>query len=185
MHILEKRSQINDSIKHNNNELSWSVMSSSATLWSDQAPPSVGFSRQEHWSGRPCPPPGEDAGSLASPTGPWWADAILQASMGRHSGAIVLTLLQFFSQGPPSAQLHWPPCEKLFGAPEPQFYLIWEERRPQHAKGRLGIGANGKDIDGWMEWLWKVKSGLSLSPKPRGDLSMPKEGLGLVQMGRT
>ena len=23
-----------------------------------QAPPSLGFSRQEHWSGLPCPPPG-------------------------------------------------------------------------------------------------------------------------------
>ena len=32
----------------------------SATLWSValQAPPSVGFSRQECWSGFPCPPPG-------------------------------------------------------------------------------------------------------------------------------
>ena len=24
-----------------------------------QAPPSLGFSRQEHWSGLPCPPPGD------------------------------------------------------------------------------------------------------------------------------
>ena len=24
-----------------------------------QAPPSMGFSRQEHWSGLPCPPPGD------------------------------------------------------------------------------------------------------------------------------
>ena len=31
-----------------------------ATLWtvSLQAPLSMGFSRQEHWSGLPCPPPG-------------------------------------------------------------------------------------------------------------------------------
>ena len=24
-----------------------------------QAPPSLGFSRQKHWSGLPCPPPGD------------------------------------------------------------------------------------------------------------------------------
>ena len=31
------------------------------------------------------------------------------------------------------------------------FTLSQAQRRPQHATGRLGIGANGKDIDGWME----------------------------------
>ena len=32
-----------------------------ATLWAvaQQAPLSMGFSRQEHWSGLPCPPPGD------------------------------------------------------------------------------------------------------------------------------
>ena len=36
-----------------------SFMSDSVTLWtvSHQAPLSVGFSRQEHWSELPCPPP--------------------------------------------------------------------------------------------------------------------------------
>ena len=31
------------------------------TLWTAacQAPLSMGFSRQEHWSGLPCPPPGD------------------------------------------------------------------------------------------------------------------------------
>ena len=39
-----------------------------------QAPPSIGFSRQEYWSGLPCPPPGDlpDPGikpaSVTSPT---------------------------------------------------------------------------------------------------------------------
>ena len=45
------------------------------TLWTValQAPPSMGFSRQEHWSGLPCPPPGDlpdprmTTGSLLSP----------------------------------------------------------------------------------------------------------------------
>ena len=33
----------------------------SATLWTvaRQAPLSMGFSRQEYWSGLPCPPPGD------------------------------------------------------------------------------------------------------------------------------
>ena len=32
-----------------------------ATLWTvaHQAPLSMGFSRQEHWRGLPCPPPGD------------------------------------------------------------------------------------------------------------------------------
>ena len=32
-----------------------------ATLWTAafQAPLSMGFSRQEYWSGLPCPPPGD------------------------------------------------------------------------------------------------------------------------------
>ena len=44
-----------------------------ATLWTIafQAPPSMGFSRQEYWSGLPCPPqgdlpdPGSEPGLLA------------------------------------------------------------------------------------------------------------------------
>ena len=36
-------------------------MSDSATLWTiaQQAPLFIGLSRQEHWSGLPCPPPGD------------------------------------------------------------------------------------------------------------------------------
>ena len=52
-----------------------SVMSDSATLWTvaHLAPPSMGFSRQEYWSGLPCPPPGDlpnpgiEPASLVSP----------------------------------------------------------------------------------------------------------------------
>ena len=38
-----------------------SVTSNSTTLWTAtrQAPLSMGFSRQEYWSGLPCPPPGD------------------------------------------------------------------------------------------------------------------------------
>ena len=46
--------------------LSCSVMPNSVTLWTiaRQAPLSIGFSRQEYWSGLPCPPP---AGGLPDP----------------------------------------------------------------------------------------------------------------------
>ena len=47
-----------------------------ATLWTvvHQAPLSMGFSRQEYWSGLPCPPPGNfpdpeiETVALTSPT---------------------------------------------------------------------------------------------------------------------
>ena len=52
-----------------------SVISNSATPWTiaRQAPLSMGFSRQEHWSGLPGPPPGDlpnrgtEPASLTSP----------------------------------------------------------------------------------------------------------------------
>jgi len=43
-----------------------------ATLWTvaHQAPPSMGFSRQEYWSGLPCPPPGDLPDPGIKPTSP-------------------------------------------------------------------------------------------------------------------
>ena len=51
-----------------------------ATLWTvaHQAPLSLGFSRQEYWSGLPCPPPGDlpnpgiEPSSVMSPTLAGW-----------------------------------------------------------------------------------------------------------------
>ena len=42
------------------------------TLWTvaPQAPLSMGFSRQEHWSGLPCPPPGNLSDSGIKPASP-------------------------------------------------------------------------------------------------------------------
>ena len=41
-----------------------------STLWTVacQAPPSIGFSRQEYWSRLPCPPPGDLPNSGIKPT---------------------------------------------------------------------------------------------------------------------
>ena len=46
---------------HRHWKWSRSVVSHSVTLWAvaHQAPPSLGFSRQEYWSGLPCPSPGD------------------------------------------------------------------------------------------------------------------------------
>ena len=49
-------------------------MSDSLQPMDHQAPPSMGFFRQEYWSGLPCPPPGDlpdpgiELASLMSPT---------------------------------------------------------------------------------------------------------------------
>ena len=55
------------------------------TLWTvaHQAPLSMGFSRQEHWSGLPCPPPGDlpDPGiKPRSPVSPASAGGFFTAS---------------------------------------------------------------------------------------------------------
>ena len=58
-----------------------------ATLWTvaHQAPLSLGFSRQEHWSGLPCPPPGDLPHPGIEPASP--ASPALQADSSlSHQG---------------------------------------------------------------------------------------------------
>ena len=59
--------------------LSRSVVSNSAIPWTVacQAPLSVGFSRQDYWSGLPCSPPGDLSDPGIEPTFP--ASPALQA----------------------------------------------------------------------------------------------------------
>ena len=48
-----------------------------------QAPLSTGFSRQEHWSGRPCPPPGDLPDPGIEPTSPvFQVDSLLLSHQG-------------------------------------------------------------------------------------------------------
>ena len=56
-----------------------SVMSDSAIAWTVafQAPLSMGFSKQEYWSGLPCPPPGSLPDPGTEPESP--ASPALQA----------------------------------------------------------------------------------------------------------
>ena len=64
-----------------------------ATLWTvaHQAPLSTGFSRQEYWSGLPCPPPGDlpDSGiEPASPVSPALQAASLPTEPPRESSGL-------------------------------------------------------------------------------------------------
>ena len=59
-----------------------------ATPWTvaHQAPPSVGFSRQEYWSGLPFPSPGDLPDPGIEPGSPTlWADALPSETPGNPS----------------------------------------------------------------------------------------------------
>ena len=58
-----------------------------ATPWTvaHQAPPSMGFSRQEYWSGLPFPSPGDLPHLGIEPGSPaLWADALTSEPPGKH-----------------------------------------------------------------------------------------------------
>ena len=74
------------------------------TLWTvaHQAPPSIGFSRQEYWSGLPFPSPGDLPNPGIEPRSPaWQADALTSEPPGkpcwvhRYLQLFCLTLLYF------------------------------------------------------------------------------------------
>ena len=58
-------------------------------LWTvgHQAPLSMGFSRQEYWSGLPCPPPGDLPNSGIEPRSPTLqADSLPSEPLGKPQG---------------------------------------------------------------------------------------------------
>ena len=81
---------------------SLSCVQLSATPWTAafQAPPSVGFSRQEYWSGLPCPPPGDlpnpgiESGSPALLT-----DTLPSEPLGKPFNSSVLPFLECHRNG--------------------------------------------------------------------------------------
>ena len=80
--------------------LNRSVVSDSATPWAAvcQAPLSMGFSRQEYWSGLPCPPPGDLPNPWLEPRSPAsQADSLLSEPRGKLVfGAQELFIFFFF-----------------------------------------------------------------------------------------
>ena len=68
------------------------------TPWTpDQAPLSMGFSRQEYWSGLPCPPPGDPLNPGIKPRSPpLQADSLPSETPGKpkNTGKVSLSLLQ-------------------------------------------------------------------------------------------
>ena len=59
-----------------------------ATLWTYQAPPSMGFSRQEYWSGLPFPSPGDLPNPGIEPRSPaLQADAVTSEPPGKPGGS--------------------------------------------------------------------------------------------------
>ena len=81
-----------------------------ATPWTVayQAPPSMGFPRQECWSGLPFPSPGDLPDPGVEPRSPaLLAEALLSEPPGKPLRAIKETLTQWTSQPAPEAQMNW------------------------------------------------------------------------------
>ena len=76
------------------------VVSGSATLRTVacQAPLSLGFSRQEYWSGLPCPPPGDLPDPGIEPRSPVLQADSLPAELQGSPMVDLLLLLSYFSR---------------------------------------------------------------------------------------
>ena len=70
-----------------------SVVSDCVTLWTaaQQAPLSMGFSRQEHWRGLPCPPPGDLPDPGIKPASPALAGRFSHLSAGPAHSLILVS----------------------------------------------------------------------------------------------
>ena len=116
-----------------------------------QAPPSMGFSRQEHWSGLPCPPPGDlpDPGiEPMSPTSPAWAGRFFTTSATWELGIVKPGLHYLGDKSPYSACLGgklrartcWRPSPGLRVEPpalppDPETLSIPQPQPPSRAPG--------------------------------------------------
>ena len=79
-------------------KFSCSVVSDSATPWTvaRQAPQTMGFSRQEYWSGLPFPPPGDLPDPGIEPTSPA-SSALAGGPSGKLSSVQLLSDLRLFA----------------------------------------------------------------------------------------
>ena len=61
---------------------------------SPQAPLPMGFSRQEYWSGLPCPSPGDLPDPGIEPGSPaWQADSLPSEPPGKAQGGVIQLLI--------------------------------------------------------------------------------------------
>ena len=132
-----------------------------ATLWTvaHQAPLSMGFSRQEYWSGVPCPPPGDlpDPGieleSLTSPAlaGKFFSTSATWEAPYQLSGFFFHTwptlrlspvwVCTFFQDGFQPRGLRWALVSHIMGCCPPSFW-------PQGAS-LLPCSKEGKYMTSW------------------------------------
>ena len=99
--------------------LTLSVLSNSVTPWNvaRQAPLSMGFSGQEHWSGLPCPPPGD-----LGPRDRTWASCIADRFFTSRSTREALRGTQRLGKSS-WAQVAWDAVDRR---PVPTRALCWE-----------------------------------------------------------
>ena len=90
------------------------------TPWTiaDQIPLSTGFSRQEYWSGLPCPPPEDLPNQRIEPVSPaslaLQADSLLLSHQGNPNSGVHVSLPVMVSSGyMPSSRIAVP-CGSLF-----------------------------------------------------------------------
>ena len=138
-----------------------------ATLWTiaHQAPPSMGFSREESWSGSPCPPPGDLPRPGIEPS-PLASSAL--------AGIFFTTSATLEAPGCPSNPTWVHSCVRFLGLPE-QCNINWGvvgAHQQEHIVSQSG-GQSPRTrclLQGWF-LLWVMKKNLfRASPlAPGGD----------------
>ena len=128
-----------------------------ATLWTvaHQPPLSMGFSRQEYWSGLPCPPPGDlsnpgiKSASLTSPAlagGFFTASATWEACSLLQHPALTCTPLESLAQPPPPTPT--PPTAALSDACVPAHICFqqWSGRSLRRKTGQVHVRTKCRGI---------------------------------------
>ena len=126
------------------------------TLWTlaGQAPLSMGFSKQEYWSGLPCPPPGDFPNpgiKPASPTSPALPVDSLPLS---HQGSPSLRIYKGPTRHPQQHQVLWE--QLLVCSQEPPLFLLKDTFYRQEIPGLSSAAKTERrkwpeEIGGWVE----------------------------------
>ena len=131
-----------------------SVVSESLTPWTaaHQAPLSMGFSRQEHWSGWPCPPPGDLPNPGIEPRSPHCRQILYRLS---HQGGPERNISGSYSRIRISCQAKLFVCVSACVRERP---TTWKVSLPTRWVGRqAGKQWERKDISGTRDKLCKTR----------------------------